>query len=294
MRVRRTLRDRAIAVEGHARGGLITRCLFGASPPKAARHFFCCARCQYLRVRGVVRSCVRSNGRPCGLPHRAALGAPRAIAATTMAAVALAVPGCCAFGTIASVQEVPPFQHFEIGRELHIDRQILHGLDAMGCVGAVLMTVARFRRGFGISVRRARHVTILRSVSPWRSRRWWPHSARPKHSNGPLASLWVDPPVLSRRVKRPGQRPGFAAAAASIVTSRPPAAGCDAYAACVHAQGGMRRWCGTFPPRCARLPLMPSLAAFRVKGWLPEHKRLPPRTRVPLHLSLWLPRCARL
>jgi len=76
-----------------------------------------------------------------------------------------------------------------------------------------------------------------------------------------------DRQIVASGVWRPGQRLGCAVAAASIVTSRPRTAACDACAACVHAQGGPRRRCGAFPRTARGSPLVPLFAASCVKGW---------------------------
>lgn len=110
----------------------------------------------------------------------------------TSAAVALL--DCAAAGIIVPAPMAPSFQQFEIGRELRVDAQILHGTGAADCRVVALTALACIRRGIGtgaLVVTRGDALPHIRATLAQIAA----ELDAAEHASGPLASIWFDPPV---------------------------------------------------------------------------------------------------
>ena len=112
----------------------------------------------------------------------------------TLVAAARALLDCYSAGVIAIPPAVPWFQRLEIEREFRVDRQILTGVGAMDCAVMALAAVACFRRGLETGVllvacddAAPRIKATIASIAA--------ELDRTEATDGPLASLWFDPPV---------------------------------------------------------------------------------------------------
>lgn len=126
----------------------------------------------------------------------AALGAEPAFVATpALIAAAVALLDYWQAGVIVAAPMAPSFQRYEIDREFRVDSQILCGPGAADCAVVALTCVACFRRGIETGVlvvtndTATPHVTAtIVGVAA--------ELDKTEASDGPLASLWFDPPVV--------------------------------------------------------------------------------------------------